>query len=105
MLCKGYLNQRVAVFRKNEKFYYNFLIQFVKTVQFSNQLENIIVTGAQPNISTKDIENFNINLPCLEEQQKIADFLSSIDDKIEKLSSKLEELKEFKKGLLQQMFV
>ena len=44
-------------------------------------------------------------LPCLEEQQKIADFLSSIDNKIDNLATELEDLKEFKKGLLQQMFV
>ena len=44
-------------------------------------------------------------LPCLEEQQKIANFLSSIDEKIDNLATELENLKEFKKGLLQQMFV
>ena len=57
------------------------------------------------NLSKIEVLKLKVKIPCLEEQQKIADFLSSIDNKIEKLSSKLEELKEFKKGLLQQMFV
>lgn len=46
-----------------------------------------------------------IQLPCLEEQIKIAKFLSNIDNIIEKENKKLEELRLWKKGLLQQMFV
>ena len=46
-----------------------------------------------------------LQLPVLEEQQKIADFLFSIDSKIESIEKELEGLKEFKRGLLQQMFV
>lgn len=44
-------------------------------------------------------------MPCLEEQNKIANFLSSIDDKIEENQKILEKIKEFKKALLQQMFI
>ena len=53
----------------------------------------------------KHLKLLNIKIPTLEEQQKIADFLSSIDSKIENMEKELEGLKEFKKGLLQQMFV
>ena len=47
----------------------------------------------------------DIFVPCVEEQNKIANFLSSIDDKIEKNQKILEKTKKFKKSLLQQMFV
>ncbi|MGL5149015.1 MAG: restriction endonuclease subunit S [Clostridium sp.] len=50
------------------------------------------------------IKEFLISVPSLPEQEKIANFLSSIDRKIELVEEELEKNKEFKKGLLQQMF-
>jgi type I restriction enzyme S subunit len=46
-----------------------------------------------------------ISLPCLEEQTKIASFLTAIDDKITNAKSQLGAAKQYKQGLLQQMFV
>jgi len=56
-------------------------------------------------INKTEINKIKIHLPSIEEQTKIANFLSVIDTKIEKTQKQLEQTKEFKKALLQQMFV
>lgn len=61
--------------------------------------------GNTPYIVLNTLTDMKIYLPCLEEQQKIASFLSIIDVQIEGVNKKIEQTKTFKKGLLQQMFV
>lgn len=56
-------------------------------------------------INKKDISEVILFIPCLEEQTKIADFLSAFDRKLENQKAQLEHWKQIKKGLLQQMFV
>ncbi|MBF7092571.1 restriction endonuclease subunit S [Flavobacterium sp. ALJ2] len=58
-----------------------------------------------PSLSKSTIEKISINVPSVPEQTKIADFLSVIDEKIELVSTQIEEIQEYKKGLLQLMFV
>ena len=58
------------------------------------------------NLKNSELEELKFILPKSEEEQtKIANFLSNIDKKIEKTQKQLEQTKEFKKALLQQMFV
>lgn len=59
----------------------------------------------QYKIHAKDFLNVLVSVPCLAEQQKISDCLSSLDDVIEKQKATLAAWEEMKKGLLQQMFV
>ncbi len=57
-----------------------------------------------PNITGSDVADFPISLPEIQEQRKIADNLSSLDDLIIAQTQKLEALKAHKKGLIQQLF-
>ncbi len=56
-------------------------------------------------VSPDDLLSIKVMVPCMTEQQKIADCLSSLDDVIEKQKATLAAWEEMKKGLLQQMFV
>jgi len=73
--------------------------------QLSHTNLTYLITGSgQPQI-TGDIKTHKVKTPSLPEQTKIANFLSSIDSKIEQVGKQLDESKQFKKALLQQMFV
>lgn len=87
----------------NSHFFQYIIIQ----KKFRYMLDLISPGGAGRNrvMSKKDFLQLKWKLPCIEEQTKIANFLSSIDSKIEKVQNQLKQTKEFKKGLLQRMFV
>ena len=57
-----------------------------------------------PSLSASTINKIEISLPCFLEQTKIANFLSSIDEKISLCDSQIAKTEQYKKGLLQQMF-
>ena len=71
-------------------------------------LEKVITIGARAhgslNIDNNDVLAIPLPMPTLEEQQKIADCFSSLDEVIELQAKKLEALKAYKKGLMQQLF-
>ena len=68
-------------------------------------IRRYIVGGSRAKLNKSDLLSIKTILPPLEEQAKIASFLSSIDNKIEQVGKQLVESKQFKKALLQQMFV
>ena len=63
------------------------------------------VGSGLPNIQKGDLSKLSLGIPHVEEQQKIAEFLSELDIKINTLAIQTVAMKRFKKGLLQQMFV
>lgn len=84
-----------------------FIHYLVTHKKFKYQLEGISPGGAGRNrvMSKKDFPEIIVTIPHPVEQQKIASFLTDIDIKITAIDRELSMLKEFKRGLLQQMFV
>lgn len=89
----------------NLKCHQDFLIYLLDSGYLAELIESTATTSAQPKLALYAIEQLEIQIPCLAEQTKIANFLSAIDQKIEVTSQQIEQAKQWKKGLLQQMFV
>jgi len=96
-------NQRVGrfVIKDSNLIAKSYLAQVALTKRFKQDLLIDAAGGAQPNVSGKNIEKITIPIPPLQEQKKIADILSSIDDEIKKESNHKEQLETLKKGLMQ----
>lgn len=80
-----------------------FIYYFLEKVQ--NRWYRYGQPGTQVNLNSDIVSNEKIKVPAEAEQQKIANFLSAIDRKIELVAAQLEQARSFKKGLLQQMFI
>ena len=72
---------------------------------FLDEVMNRCTGTSYPAINSSDLSSIEILIPCLEEQTKIANFLSAIDQKIEVVAQQIEQAKQWKKGLLQNMFI
>ena len=72
---------------------------------FKKNVHKYIETGTQGNLNAKLLKSFEILLPSLEEQEMNVNILSLVDEKIENSKKEIEKINEFKKGLLQQMFI
>lgn len=108
-----------AIFLERKRIAVNFLIDnnmmaftpkanllFMKYIFDTIKLSKYAQVGALPSYNASDLKIIKVKIPfSKDEQHKIANFLSAIDTKIDFIAKQLEEAKNFKKGLLQQMFV
>ena len=97
--CFGY---RVKLLDILNPYFAKFLF---RSANFRRKVIKLAQGSTRYNISKIALMKIFIQLPSLEEQTKIANFLSSLDTKIEQVNKELNLTKEFKKALLQQMFV
>ena len=72
---------------------------------FKKNIHRYVETGTQGNLNAKLLKSFEIALPSVDEQEMIVNILSLVDKKIENMEKEVGKMNEFKKGLLQQMFI
>lgn len=94
------LNQRICLLR-TEMLAVFFIYQISRNRYFMKFDDGV----SQTNLRKEEVLGCPLNVPSIEEQQKIADCLLAYDEAIQIKKDKLEVWKEIKKGLLQQMFV
>jgi len=83
----------------------DYIYHFLRNGHFISHMISLAQGGAQPNLSKDDIDTYLVDVPTNKEQFKIANFLSSIDNKINQTKTQIEKSELWKKGLLQKMFV
>jgi type I restriction enzyme S subunit len=97
---EGAINQAVLCIRSKLNTY--FLMSY-----FLREKEDILQTylqGGQGNLSAEIVKSLNVPVPSQDEQNKIANFLSAVDEKISQLTKKHELLNQYKKGVMQKIF-
>ena len=81
-----------------------YLGYFLNSNLYHNQLLPLITGIKVSSVSKSSIKTTEIYYPCLEEQEKIAGFLSKVDELINECEGEVKDLEEQKKGLMQKIF-
>lgn len=98
------MNTSVIRFKPLKELDYNFLLTFLKSNQFKNQIDLLITGGAQPNFGPVHLNKITINLPPNKDEQiAIATILSDMDAEIAALETKLEKYRKVKLGMMQNL--
>lgn len=97
---QSYISEHAIAVHTNDTSDNQWLAQKLKYMNLNQYSES----SAQPGLAVNKLVKLKIKTPTLSEQQKIAAFLTTVDDKIQQLSKKKTLLEQYKKGLMQQIF-
>ena len=98
------LNQRVAAINCDNNINLKYIFYSIDSEKFSKYIMTNSIGCAQPNISLKQIANFEISAVCLEEQNRIADELDKVTDVINKRKQQISKLDELVKARFVELF-
>ena len=98
------LGKSVAYLKVSKNVCKKYIYSVLQTRKVTDNFKLSVTGTTIKNLGLTAIRDTPIFIPCLEEQQKIADFLATYDEAISCAKQELDKWKELKKGLLQQMF-
>ena len=82
----------------------NFIYYLLNQTKIQYKILSLAGASTIPDLNHRDFYSIKSKFPSIQEQEKIADFLSTVDKKIENLNEIIENLEQQKKGLIQQIF-
>ena len=95
------IDNNMMAFSPNNNVDLEFMYYLTTSINFGKYAQ----TGALPSYNASDIYSIKCKIPPLEEQKRIGNLLSLADNKINNCSNQINNVLNFKRGLLQQMFV
>ncbi|QIB27025.1 restriction endonuclease subunit S [Caloranaerobacter azorensis] len=98
---KACIGRGLAAIRYTKHSNFKFLFYILK--RYKQEFEKNAQGSTFTAINSNDIKNLKIPVPPLQEQQKIASILSTVDEYIEQTDALIEKTKELKKGLMQKL--
>ncbi|MDT8399567.1 MAG: restriction endonuclease subunit S [Pseudomonadales bacterium] len=98
------INSGMVILRVSSTLATDYLYASSKSAPLTTHIENMAFGNAQQQLTVAGIKKLPVYYPEPEEQQKVADCLSSLDALIAAQTEKLDALKAHKKGLMQQLF-
>ena len=102
--CDLAFNQDVKSLKPNPELNASYLLQWFQASEHK-LLSMVVGTGiGAGKLETSDVQSIDFLLPSKKEQQKIADFLSAVDDKITFLTAQKTALTQYKQGMMQRIF-
>ena len=98
------MNTSVIRFKPLKNLNYDFLLAFLKSYLFKDQIDLLITGGAQPNFGPAHLKKIIINMPQnIKEQKDISEILTNMDLEIFGLEIKLDKYKMLKQGMMQNL--
>ncbi|HAS8108481.1 TPA: restriction endonuclease subunit S [Vibrio vulnificus] len=101
---KYILSQRVILLKPNKLVDSKYLFHFMSSDSFQNELNANATGSTAKGIKQTRLVKLKVTLPPLLEQQKIAEILSTVDEKIDLINQKIAKTEKFKTGLMQKLF-
>ena len=102
-IIDGNVNQHVCIIRTKENPDPNFLCQLLNSIHGQNQIEKFQAGGNREGLNFQQIRSFKIPFPPLQEQKRIAEMFTAIDEKLDVLHAKKIGYDNLKQGLMQKL--
>ena len=101
----GNVNQHVCIIRANSKVSPKFLCNYIQTKKIQNYIQSLQTGGSREGLNFEQIRSFPISLPNISEQNKIAQLLDKLNERITTQNKIIDKLQSLIKGINQRVFM